>query len=318
MSRRAPSASTAAVYGPVPSRRLGFSLGVDLFPSKTCSFDCIYCQLGRGGKKTAARKTFRPARRVLADIRAALKAGQAIDHITFSGSGEPTLHSGIGGLIRDIKKMTKVPVAVLTNASLLGRKDVRDELKAADVVAPSLDAALAPVWKKVNRPLPSLDLEDIVEGLAAFRKAYKGRLWLEVMLVKGVNDGPGNIESLRKAIARIKPDKVQLNTVTRPPADKSAGALSAEELESVRRRLGGPAEVIADFRAKAQTPSGRRLTEVLFGLIRRRPVTLEDMASSLGEAREALAPRLEALLAERRITRESLKGRVYYRASLKE
>ena len=318
MSRSAPSGSAAAVYGPVPSRRLGFSLGVDLFPSKTCSFDCIYCQLGRGGKKTAVRKTFRPARRVLADIRAALKAGHKIDTITFSGSGEPTLHSGIGGLIREIRKMTKVPVAVLTNASLLGRKDVRDELKAADIVAPSLDAALTPVWKKVNRPLPSLDLEDIVEGLASFRKVFKGRLWLEVMLVKGVNDGPGNIESLRKAIARIKPDKVQLNTVTRPPADKSAGALSAEELESVRRRLGGPAEVIADFRAKAQTPSGRRLTEVLFGLIRRRPVTLEDMASSLGETRAALEPRLEALLAERRITRESLKGRVYYRARLKE
>lgn len=313
MPKRA-SASTSTVYGPVLSRRLGYSLGIDLFPDKTCSFDCVYCQLGKGGKKTAARKAYVRERRVLADVKKALAKGQRVDHITFSGSGEPTLHAGIGRLIRDIKKLTKTPVAVLTNSSFLSVKEVRDELKAADVVVPSLDAALTPVWRKINRPLPSLSLEDIVEGLVSFRKAYKGRIWLEVMLVKGVNDGPGNIEALKKAIGRIKPDKLQLNTVTRPPAEKSAAALSPDELEEVRRRLGGPAEVVVDFRVKTQTAGRRRLTEVLFGLIRRRPVTLDDMASSLGETQDAIRPRLETLLTTNRIVRESHKGRVYYRA----
>jgi wyosine [tRNA(Phe)-imidazoG37] synthetase (radical SAM superfamily) len=313
MSRPARTPAST-VYGPVPSRRLGYSLGVDLFPSKACSFDCVYCQLGKGGKKTAARKTYVPARRVLADLKKALAKGQRIDHITLSGSGEPTLHSGLGRLIRDIKKMTKIPVAVLTNASLLSLKEVRDDLRAADVVVPSLDAALAPVWRRVNRPLPSLDLDEIIDGLEAFRKSYKKQVWLEVMLVKGLNDGPGNIEALKKAISRVKPDKVQLNTVTRPPAERSAAALSPGELEDVRRRLGGRAEVIVDFRGKKQSASSRRLKEVLHGLIRRRPVTLEDMASSLGQSRDAVRELLDALLKEKKIATSPAGNRVYYRS----
>ncbi len=304
--------AASTIYGPVPSRRLGFSLGIDLLPGKVCSFDCVYCQLGKGGKKTAARKVYVPERRVLADIKKALAKEQRIDHITFSGSGEPTLHSGLGRLIREIKKMTKIPVAVLTNASLFSLREVRDELRAADVVVPSLDAALPPVWRRVNRPLPSLDLDGIVAGLEAFRKAYKGQIWLEVMLVKGVNDGPGNIEALRKAIGRIKPNKVQLNTVIRPPAEKSAKPLNPEELEAIRLRLGGKAEVVVDFRKTTQTAALRRLKEVLYGLIRRRPVTVDDMTASLGESREAVCRQLDALVRENKITASSLKGRVYY------
>jgi len=308
------SAPVSTVYGPVPSRRLGFSLGIDLFPRKTCSFDCVYCQLGKSGKKTSVRKEYVPAARVLEDVKQALAKGQRIDHITFSGSGEPTLHSGIGALIKAIKKVTKVPVAVLTNASLLSLKEVRDSLRAADVVVPSLDAALPAVWKKVNRPLPSLSLEAIVNGLRTFKKSFKGQVWLEVMLVKGLNDKPEHILALKKAIAKVKPDKVQLNTVTRPPAEKSAAPLTLAELESVRRRLGGNIEVVAGFQEKKQTAGNRRLKEVLFGLIRRRPVTLEDMASALGESRDAVRAHLDLLLQERRITSTTHKGQVFYEA----
>ncbi len=311
----APKAPASTVYGPVPSRRLGFSLGIDLFPSKVCTFDCVYCQLGKGGKKSAVRKTYVPERRVLADLKKALAQGHRLDHVTFSGSGEPTLHAGIGRLIREVKKLTRTPVAVLTNASLLGLKEVRDELRAADVVVPSLDAALPPVWKRVNRPMPSLDLERIVEGLEAFRKIFKGQIWLEVMLVRGVNDGPGNIEALKRAIARIKPDKVQLNTVTRPPAEKTAAALAPEELKAVCRRLGGRAEAVVDFKDKKQSPAHRRLKEVLYGLIRRRPVTLEDMAAALGETREDIRRQLEALTQEKKVIRSSVRGREYYEAA---
>jgi wyosine [tRNA(Phe)-imidazoG37] synthetase (radical SAM superfamily) len=315
MAKASGKSPSSTVYGPVPSRRLGFSLGIDLFPSKVCTFDCVYCQLGKGGRKTAERKAYVPERRVLADLKKALAKEQRLDHITFSGRGEPTLHAGIGRLIREIKKLTRVPVAVLTNASLLASKEVRDELRAADVVVPSLDAALPAVWKRVNRPLPSLDLERVIEGLEAFRKVFKGRIWLEVMLVKGVNDGPGNIEALKRAIARVKPDKVQLNTVTRPPAEKSAGALDPEELETVCRRLGGRAEAVVDFKDRKQTAAHRRLKEVLYGLIRRRPVTLEDMTAALGESREDVRRQLEALVQEKKVVRSSLKGREYYEAA---
>lgn len=304
----------STVYGPVPSRRLGFSLGIDLFPGKTCSFDCVYCQLGKSGKKTSVRKEYVPAARVLEDVKKALAKGQCIDHITFSGSGEPTLHAGIGAIIKAIKKGTNVPVAVLTNASLLSLKEVRAGLKAADVVVPSLDAALPAVWKKVNRPLPSLSLDAIVSGLAAFKKSFKGRVWLEVMLVKGLNDKPEHIQALKKAIARVKPDKVQLNTVTRPPAEKSAAPLTLAELESIRRRLGGNTEVVAGFREKKQTAGNRRLKEVLFGLIRRRPVTLEDMTSALGESRDAVRAHLDLLIQERRIVGTTHKSQVFYEA----
>jgi wyosine [tRNA(Phe)-imidazoG37] synthetase (radical SAM superfamily) len=304
----------STVYGPVPSRRLGFSLGVDLFPGKTCSFDCVYCQLGKSGRKTSTRREYVPTARVLEDIKSALAKGQRIDHITLSGSGEPTLHSGIGAVIKAIKKVTKVPVAVLTNASLLGLKEVRDALKSADVVVPSLDAALPAAWKKVNRPLPSLSLDAIVTGLATFTRSFKGRVWLEVMLVKGINDKPEHILALKKAIARVKPDKVQLNTVTRPPAERSAAPLTSAELESIRRRLGGNTEVVAGFLEKTQTPGNRRLKEVLFGLIRRRPVTLEDMASALGESRDAVRANLDLLIQERRIVGTTHKGQVFYEA----
>jgi wyosine [tRNA(Phe)-imidazoG37] synthetase (radical SAM superfamily) len=305
---------SAVVYGPVPSRRLGFSLGVDLLPTKTCTFDCVYCQLGGRGKKTSVRKAYVPTGRAVADVRKALASGRRVDFITFSGSGEPTLHCRIGRLIREIKRVTKVPVAVLTNASLLSLKEVRDDLKAADLVVPSLDAALEPVWRRLNRPLPSLRLEEIIDGLADFRRVFKGRIWLEVMLVKGMNDGPGNIAALKKAIARVKPDKVQLNTVIRPPAEKTARALSREEMEAVRRRLGGRTEIVADFSARKQTPGGRRLREVLYGLIRRRPVTREDMTAALGESREAVDRELEGLLQEGRVSAARHKGRTFYEA----
>jgi wyosine [tRNA(Phe)-imidazoG37] synthetase (radical SAM superfamily) len=270
------------VYGPVPSRRLGFSLGVDLLPFKTCSMDCVYCQLGAEAKTTVKRRTFVPVEDVLKQIKGVLRSGRRVDAITFSGSGEPTLHAGIGRLIRDIKRLTSVPVIVLTNGSLLGRAAVRRDLAAADVVVPSLDAVTEGVFKKINRPHPSLTAAGIVDGLAAFRRGYKGRIWLEVLLVRGVNDGLPHLRALKKAIARIRPDRVQLNTVVRPPAVKSAQPLSLEDLEQVQAFLGGPVEIIADFKKSDQTPGKKDIAGQVLELIRRRPETADGIARSLG------------------------------------
>jgi wyosine [tRNA(Phe)-imidazoG37] synthetase (radical SAM superfamily) len=274
------------VYGPVPSRRLGYSLGVDILPYKTCTLDCVYCQLGSAGRTVGRRRAYFSVPAVLAQVREALASGRRIDVITFSGSGEPTLNKNLGALIRGIKKMTRVPVAVLTNGTLLSRKDVRRDLRAADLVIPSLDAASEPLFRAVNRPHPSLRAARVVRGLAEFRKEFQGPIWLEVMMVKGVNDGPAAIRDLKKAIGLVRPDRVQLNTVVRPPAEASARPLTLRELGRIRKALGGRAEIVAAFARKRQARKPGSLENAIAAMVRRRPVTAEDLAASLGRHRD--------------------------------
>jgi wyosine [tRNA(Phe)-imidazoG37] synthetase (radical SAM superfamily) len=300
------------LYGPVASRRLGFSLGVDILPYKTCSFDCVYCQLGRTPRKSRRRRKFFSSRDILPQIKKALASGRQVDYITFSGSGEPTLNLEIGNLIRQIKKITSVPVAVLTNSSLLSRKSVRQALLAADLVVPSLDAARAGAFRKVNRPDPDFQLENIIRGLEKFRQEFKGQVWLEVMLVKGINDSPSDINTLKEAIARIKPDKVQLNTVVRPPAEKWAHPLSKSELEAVKDRLGGQAEVVVDFKAKSQPTSPENLEEAVLSIIRRRPVNLKDLAEVLAKDKRTIRRSLDALAAKGKIRLLRHPRAIYY------
>lgn len=273
------------VYGPVPSRRLGFSLGVDILPFKTCSLDCVYCQLGRSARTTSRRRAYFEPREVLAQIREALGSAQRVDHITFSGSGEPTLNKNLGRIIRAVKRTTQVPVAVLTNATLLSRKDVRADLQEADVVVPSLDAAEPRLFRAVNRPNPSLAARRVIDGLVRFRREFKGQIWLEIMLVKGVNDAPAHIRALKDAAALINPDRIQLNTVVRPPAEASARPLTARELERIRRALGDRTEVVADFGKKGPAQRDVDLKEAISAVVKRRPVTAGDISASLSAGR---------------------------------
>lgn len=304
---------SACLYGPVPSRRLGYSLGVDIIPYKTCTLDCIYCQLGRTPKTTVVRKNYRPADKILAQIKRVLAANPKIDRITFSGSGEPTLHHGIGQLILEIKKTTSIPVAVLTNGTLLSNPEVRQALMTADLVVPSLDAATQEVFEKINRPHSSLNIQDVIHGLKVFQRAFRGSLWLEVMLVKGVNDSPGHIKALKKAIQDIQPDKVQLNTVVRPPAERTALPLSREELEKIRRMLGRGAEVIAEFKRPKPSVASDRLDRAILAIVRRRPVTLSDIADSTGRHRDEILKQLASLTEEGRIKSATHEGEVYYK-----
>ena len=300
------------VYGPVPSRRLGFSLGVDILPYKTCSLDCIYCQLGPTPRLTTRRRPYFPLKTVLAEIKEKIDSGNQIDHITFSGSGEPTLNASIGRLIGGIKKMSAIPVAVLTNSTLLTDKKARRDILAADVVVPSLDAATEEGFIRINRPPAGLTAKKIIAGLIEFRREYKGRIWLEVMLVKGINDSPSEIRALKEAIARIKPDKVQLNTVVRPPAEDFARPLSIHLLEKIRREMGPGTEVTAEFR---KTQKGRRsedLAEAVLSMVRRRPVSLQDMALSLGKTATAVRISLAPLLRSRKIRARTHRGVIYY------
>jgi wyosine [tRNA(Phe)-imidazoG37] synthetase (radical SAM superfamily) len=303
------------VYGPVASRRLGFSLGVDIIPFKTCTLDCVYCQLGSAGKTTVRRGSFFPPEAILAQIKEALGSGQRIDVITFSGSGEPTLSKDLGLLIRAIKKMTAVPVAVLTNGTLLGRADVRRDLAAADIVVPSLDAVPAPLFRRVNRPHASLDNRRIIDGLVRFREGFPGRIHLEVMLVKGVNDSPEALEAVRRAAARIRPDEIELNTVVRPPADRSARPLEPAALAAIKKRLGPRAKVVASFAGRKQAAAGGDLERAILVTVGRRPQTAGDIAAALGRRRDEVLKALSRLLAGGRVRRRSHGGKTFYAAA---
>jgi wyosine [tRNA(Phe)-imidazoG37] synthetase (radical SAM superfamily) len=300
------------LYGPVPSRRLGYSLGVDILPFKTCSLDCVYCQLGSGPKTTVRRAEFISARAVLAQVRKAVASGRTIDAITFSGSGEPTLNSGIGTIIRGIKRFTRIPVVVLTNSSCLVRPAVRRDLRQADIVVPSLDAADEAVFRKINRPHPGLTAAAIVAGLAAFRREFAGRIWLEIMLVRGVNDGPRHLRKLKAAAALIRPDRIQLNTVVRPPAERSARPLGPAEMEKIREFFGEGAEIIADFRTAARRASAGDAGEAVLAVVGRRPVTAADLALSLGRPAEEIEDLLQSLGSAGKIRAVVHRKKVYW------
>ncbi len=303
------------IYGPVPSRRLGYSLGVDLLPYKSCSFDCVYCQLGPTTRKTVRRREFFSPRDVLAQIRRVLASGAKVDCITFSGSGEPTLSAGIGTVIAGIKKMTSTPVVVLTNSSLLSRPAVRKALLRADIVVPTLDAGTQAVFVKVHRPHPSLRLNRIVAGLKRFRQEFRGQVWLEVMLVKGVNDRPSQLRKLRELIALLEPDKVHMNTVVRPPADKQARPLSLPELRRIRDLLGPRAEIIADFGRRVRRPGREEIGRAVVSALRRRPMTRRDLGLALGRTAGAIGRCLTELLKKGEISMRRHKGTVYYASS---
>ncbi len=297
------------LFGPVPSRRLGLSLGVDLVRPKTCSFDCIYCQLGSTDNKTVKRKEYVPKDEILAEIKEAFKEGIEPDYITLSGSGEPTLNKFSGEIIEGIGSITDTPTAVLTNSSLLFRKTVRDEVNKADLVVPSLDAVSQPCFEKVNRPHPSLKAEDIVDGLCRFAGSYQGEMWLEVMVVRGFNDTDQEIALISEAISRIEPDKVQLNTVVRPPSEDFAKPIGVDELKSICKRLG--AEMIPEFSGKGK---GYRtgIEDRVKDLLSRRPCTVDDICSPLGLHPNEVLKYLGRLEREGKLKTKRSGGKKYY------
>lgn len=300
------------VYGPVPSRRLGYSLGVDILPPKTCSLDCIYCQLGSTPKKTVQRKAHYEQEEIIAQIQDILNSEKRIDYITFSGSGEPTLNKVLKRLIRDIKKITRIPVAVLTNTTLFTEDRVRRDLLEADLVVPSLDAVTQSQFTQVNRPHGSLKIDNIIRGLKVFRREFSGRIWLEIMLVKGINDSPSHIQKLKKVTTQISPDKIHLNTVIRPPAEEAAQPLTPAELEEIREILGESCEIIADFSKEEQPPHETSLESAILATVQRRPITLADMAAFLGKHSDEILEHLNQLMKKNLIKRVQHEGKIYF------
>jgi len=272
------------IFGPVPSRRLGMSLGVDVVPLKTCTFDCVYCQLGTTPSKSMQRQSYVPKEAVLYELREALSnEAERVDFITFSGSGEPTLNSEIGEIIRQIKTFTDVPVAVITNGSLLHRDDVRADLSEADLVVPSLDAIKKDAFAAVNRPHDDLTTKSIIQGLRKFTQEFTGKIWLEIMLIKGINDDTEELKELANLVRELEVDRIHLNTVARPPAEDFALAITAEEMRNIVSLFDSRAEVIADFNKLVEREAhDEDMESEVVALLKRRACTVDDISNSLG------------------------------------
>ncbi|MCK9579107.1 MAG: radical SAM protein, partial [Methanoregula sp.] len=268
------------IFGPVLSRRLGLSLGIDLVPYKTCSFNCAYCECGPDPFTTVTRQDFFPPDEVIAELENVLASRPHLDSVTFAGSGEPTLSCSIGQIISWVKREYPVyTVSVLTNGSLLTDAEVRVELLPSDRVIPTLTSVFQPTFERIHHPHPSFRIDTIIEGMVQFRKQYTGALWLEVFVIPGVNTSDAELEALKVAIGRIDPDLIQLNTLDRPAPEDWVVKAGDAELERVRNMLGMKGIEIAG-RKSPLTPETRASTSGE-GLIRatlsRRPSTVEDL-----------------------------------------
>jgi len=302
------------IFGPVPSRRLGHSLGVDLVPFKTCTYDCIYCQLGRTTNKTIQRKDWVPIDAVLGQLKDKLDTKP--DYITLSGSGEPTLHCQVGELISKIKHITDIPVAVLTNGSLLWMPEVRRALKSADLVVPSLDAGSSQIFQYINRPAGDITFSRMLEGLVKFRDEYEGNYWLEVFLLAGVTTPEMEINRLKTCISSILPDKVQVNTVTRPPAEDFAERVPEKQLETITTQLYDNAEVIANYNSVHKQKDFSIRREDVLTLLKRRPCSIEDIATGLGLHRNEVIKYVEELSRKGKIEAKPHNKQLYYKAAI--
>ncbi len=304
------------LFGPVPSRRLGMSLGVDLVPHKVCSFNCVYCECGRTTLLTTKRREYVPVDAVKSELKKYLDEHPKPDYITFSGAGEPTLNSGIGKVLDYIKEnWPKIPVAVLTNGSLLKDPAVRKDILKADLVLPSLDAATERTYRRLNRPRHDLDLEAYIQGMTDFRKEFDGKIWLEVFILPGMNDDPENLSALKKAFLKIQPDRIQLNTLDRPGAVEGLQAATPSEMQRIKDFFGmKEVEIIAAAPERKDIPSYRAdLESAILETISRRPCTAGDLSSITGIHLNEINKYLGVLETEGKVTASRQERGVFYR-----
>jgi len=292
------------LFGPVPSRRLGMSLGVDLVPHKVCSLNCIYCECGSTTKLTTERLEYVPYDKVISELKNFMSNNPAPDYITFSGSGEPTLNSRIGEVVDFIKQnYPDISLALLTNGTLLNDKEVRKEILKTDLVLPSLDAASDIAFQKINRPFNTLKVEDYINGLVEFRNEYSGKIWLEVLIIPDYNDDKENLIKLKEAFLKINPDSIQLNTLDRPGIIDGLRAMSRQELQKIVDFWNlDNVEIIAAAPERKDIKSYRSDTEsAILETIFRRPCTLDDLKKILGLHINEINKYLDVLEADKKI-----------------
>ncbi len=302
------------VYGPVPSRRLGRSLGVDMIcPPKVCTYDCVYCQIGPTPEKTINRKVFQKADDVVKAVEHAVEMHQ-VDYITLGGSGEPTLNTETGKVIRAIKKRMNIPVAVLTNGSLLYDPEVAQSLMDADVIIPSLDAYDEVTFLRINRPHSSITFHDMLSGLKSFSRSYHGKLWLEIFLIPGLNTSSDSAASFADIVDMIDADEVHLNTAVRPAAESWVKPAGIPEMERIAKAIGAKARIIAARKnvRRRDESSKEDIIEAVAAMLARRPCTKEDLINALSLHRGQLDELLEEWVewGKARVSKQG--GKTYY------
>jgi len=301
------------IFGPVPSRRLGLSLGVDLLNCKSCDFNCVYCELGRTFKYVDKRQIFVKTQDVIEEVKGFLATGVKADYITFSGSGEPTLALNLGEAIQEVKKLTSIPVALITNGSFFYDKKIREDAARADVVLPSLDAADEDTFIKINRPHRGFDFNKFLDGFIQFCNEYKGKIWIEVMLVKGINESDEHILKLKSIFdGLLNIEKIQLNTVVRCRAEEFAELVDDERLNKIKNLLGPKAEIIGYFKGE-KIKTINNLKDAILSIIRLRPVTIQDLKSVLDVDEKEIENILESLQKNNHIKKEQFYGKEFYK-----
>ena len=301
------------LFGPVPSRRLGISLGVDLVNHKTCNLDCVYCECGATTHLTMNRKEYVSVDRVKDELNTYLSHDENIDYITFSGSGEPTLNEGIGDVIQFLKTdHPEYKVALLTNSTLLDQPVVRRQVKDVDVVMASLDAATEAQFRHINRPHPRLDLNSIIEGVTAFREVFSGRLLMEYFVVKGCNDSFEVLNHMKSILEQIEADGILLNTLDRPAAEEWVQPIETKQLEVISDFLEGAEVVKYQSMQPHRVARHKDLVARLVSTVRRRPYTALDVAQIMGLDVKTLQPVLDQLVASNQLVIKKMDRGFFY------
>ena len=299
------------LFGPVPSRRLGRSLGIDLTPYKTCTLDCVFCQLGQSRKKTISREEYVPVADVFDELREWLKMNGKADYITLSGSGEPTLHSRFGEVLEFIRAHTEIPAVLLSNGTLLHLPEVRDAAACANVVKLSLSAWDHVSYGWVNRPHHQLRFDHLIEGQKAFRAQFKGPLWMEIFLIPGLNSTSADVRKIAALAEEIGPDRIQLNTAVRPPPEDFVTPLSRERMEALTGLFNPTASIIAEF-STSHAENIQAGLDTILAVLQRRPCTAEDIAAAFGMHLNEVSKYLGKLIRTGSIRSELKNGAVYY------
>lgn len=310
---------TKRVFGPVLSKRLGNSLGIDVIPHKTCSYNCIYCQLGSEENTITDLTNYYSVDEIIYELKEALLNNKNIDYITFTGSGEPTLYKDLKKLIYEIKQITDIPVCIITNGSLLYKQEMRSNLLLADLIIPSLDAGNEETFKLIDNPNKEIDFDKMVEGLIEFKKVFKGEYWLEIFLLKDINDNEDELDDIIKIVKKIKPDRIQLITATRRVANEKAKALSDEELKKIKKYFNSKCDIEIDIPNISENHKGntRILTEDdIVNFLIRQPDTAYIIAKSFNENERKIKELLDLLIKKNKVREEIVNGVVSYAVNI--
>ena len=310
---------TKRVFGPVLSKRLGNSLGIDVIPHKTCSYNCIYCQLGSEENTITDLKNYYSVDEIIYELKEALLNNKNIDYITFTGSGEPTLYKDLKKLIYEIKQITDIPVCIITNGSLLYKQEMRSNLLLADLVIPSLDAGNEDAFKLIDNPNKEIDFDKMVEGLIEFKKVFKGEYWLEIFLLKDINDSEDELDDIIKIINKIKPDRIQLITATRRVANEKAKALTDEELKKIKKYFKARCDIEIDIPSVSDNHKGnaKKITEEdIVNFLIRQPDTAYLISKSFNEEERKVKELLDTLIKKNKVREEIVNGVVSYAVNI--